>query len=63
MSFPHPRVTLGVPAAAIFSFLFVSISDEKEFSLLGSKVSGLAGKVVLWLLLFFSIVFSINFLW
>jgi hypothetical protein len=60
-------VIVGLPAAGIFAYVLVSLfeitSGNVEFSVLGMKLKGAAGPVLMWVICFIAIVFAIHLLW
>jgi hypothetical protein len=61
--FSHPKVSLGIPAAAIFSLILTSFDKEDQLTILGWKTKGLAGRVILWTIVFSALIISIEILW
>ena len=61
------RVIVLIPVSALFSFvlisLFQTLSGNIEFDLLGLKFSGASGPVIMWVLSFSAIIWSIDKLW
>jgi hypothetical protein len=60
----HFRVTVALPAAGLFAFLVVAIFQvavgQIEFEVLGVKVAGAAGPIVMWVLCFLAITVGIG---
>lgn len=63
----HLQAVVGIPGAMISSFVIVSLLEQVsgpiEFEGLGFKFKGASGPVVLWVMVFLSIVLSIKVLW
>ena len=63
----HYAVFIGLPCAAITSFLLVLILEqvhgEIEFSALGMNFKGGSGPIVFWVLCYLTIIISIKILW
>ena len=58
---------IGLPFAAIAAFIIVAVFRQSEtpleFEVLGFKLKGAAGELVLWIACFLAIVASIRLLW
>ena len=63
----HFSATVGLPLAAVGSFLLVTVlqisAGKIEFDALGCKLKGASGPVVLWVVCFLAIATGIKVLW
>jgi hypothetical protein len=67
VAFDHFRATIGLPAAAVASFVVVSLFRTTEgqikFEGLGFTFEGASGPIVMWVLCFLAITLAIKALW
>jgi hypothetical protein len=65
--YEHLAAVVGVPGAIIAAFVLVNVLEQVsgpiEFEGLGFKFKGASGTVVLWVLVFLSIISGIKILW
>ena len=63
----HPAAIIGIPISALVSLSLVlsleQVGGPIVFKMPGVEFKGASGQVVLWLLCFMAIVFSIKMLW
>ncbi|MFZ2898654.1 MAG: hypothetical protein WA004_08535 [Saprospiraceae bacterium] len=64
----HFQAIVGLPAAAFmatFLILLLKVVEKEplEFSMIGVKFKGTSGEIILWVLVYLSIVASIKLLW
>ncbi|MDO6565284.1 hypothetical protein Q4488_18070 [Amphritea sp. 1_MG-2023] len=63
----HLSAVVGIPGAMISAFVIVSVLEQVsgpiEFEGLGFRFKGASGPVVLWVMVFLSIIISIKALW
>lgn len=63
----HFLAIVGLPAGGIFAFLIVSTfettSGNIEFETFGIKFKGAAGPILMWVIAYIAIVFSIHLVW
>jgi hypothetical protein len=64
----HLPLFVGIPFAMISAFIVVTFLNDQasepiEISSLGFRYKGAAGQLVLWVVVFLAIVFSIRYLW
>jgi hypothetical protein len=65
--YEHLRAALGIPGSIITAFVVVSVLEQVsgpiELEVIGFKLKGAAGPVVLWIACFFSLILGIKILW
>jgi hypothetical protein len=67
MAVNHFPVTVGLPLAALFSFVIVALFRTTEgkikFQFVGFKFEGASGPIIMWAICFLAIVAGISALW
>ena len=65
--YEHLRAVVGVPGAIITAFVLVTVLEQVsgpiEFEVLGFKLKGAAGPVILWVVCFLAIILGVKVLW